>query len=188
MPAPTEGTDVYVYRLLTPIANKLCGSFVTANMISIFAMLMSIPIVLALHYRCGLLVILFLSIVRQLLDCLDGTVARQCNNMTALGKKLDAGGDAVFLTLIILYILYKIVDAHKSNVFITGIIAISVVFIYAVIMYSLYQAYTSEPTQRSNDDEPQTTYENMVFFLHNNSVLCVIVLTCVVYFIHEQFV
>lgn len=55
----------------------------------------------------GACLVLFAVVLRQLLDVLDGQVARVCGKMSSLGGILDAGADAVMVTSVIyMYLLH----------------------------------------------------------------------------------
>ena len=96
--------------LLRPIANGLARAGVTANQVTITAMLLSFATGAAISYYRTPRVLLLLPIVlfvRMALNAIDGMLAREHNQKTALGAILNELGDvfsdsALYLPLAIL--------------------------------------------------------------------------------------
>ena len=93
--------------LLRPLSNGLARAGVTANMVTIVAMLLSFAIGLAIFHFRSIRVLLSLPAVlflRMALNAIDGMLAREHNQKSAVGAILNELGDvfsdaALFLPL-----------------------------------------------------------------------------------------
>jgi CDP-diacylglycerol--glycerol-3-phosphate 3-phosphatidyltransferase len=84
--------------LLRPITNALARSGVSANQVTIAAMLLSFAAGAALFYFRNARVLLLLPVVlfvRMALNAIDGMLAREHNQKTPLGAVLNELGDAL---------------------------------------------------------------------------------------------
>src|SRR5580704_4727297 len=84
--------------LLRPLTNTLARTGVTANQITVFAMLLSFAAGAAIYHFRSLRVLLLLPVVlfvRMALNAIDGMLAREHNQKTALGAILNELGDVV---------------------------------------------------------------------------------------------
>jgi CDP-diacylglycerol--glycerol-3-phosphate 3-phosphatidyltransferase len=82
--------------LLRPVTNALARAGVTANQVTVFAMLLSFVAGAAIYYFHSLRVLLLLPIVlflRMALNAIDGMLAREHNLKTPLGAILNELGD-----------------------------------------------------------------------------------------------
>ena len=124
--------------LLRPITNGLARAGVTANQVTITAMLLSFATGAAISYYRTPRVLLLLPIVlfvRMALNAIDGMLAREHNQKTALGAILNELGDvfsdsALYLplailpifnsTLVVLIVLFAVISEM------TGVVATQV--------------------------------------------------------------
>ena len=115
--------NIITYKIADYIANE----HMEPNYITIFNI---IPSTLCLYFLCQNNIPLFLIflIVRLILDCTDGHVARKYNKQSEFGNNLDRYTDMIFYT-ILLYILLKDV-----NIYIVMCILIS----YIIMMERYY--------------------------------------------------
>jgi phosphatidylglycerophosphate synthase len=117
MPEPTSvySTDKYIYKyIINPFSSKIC--FLEPNYITMLAIFLTIPVVYGLLNNWSTLSLVLLVMFRAFLDCLDGSVARNCNKLSDFGHKLDQYGDVIFNTsffFTLLYILYNKSDINK---------------------------------------------------------------------------
>jgi CDP-diacylglycerol---glycerol-3-phosphate 3-phosphatidyltransferase len=82
--------------LLRPVTNALARAGVTANQVTVFAMLLSFVAGAAIYYFHSLRVLLLLPIVlflRMAMNAIDGMLAREHNLKTPLGAILNELGD-----------------------------------------------------------------------------------------------
>jgi CDP-diacylglycerol--glycerol-3-phosphate 3-phosphatidyltransferase len=82
--------------LLRPLTNTLARAGVTANQITVFAMLLSFAAGAAIYHFRSLRVLLLLPVVlflRMALNAIDGMLAREHNQKTPLGAILNELGD-----------------------------------------------------------------------------------------------
>ena len=82
--------------LLRPLTNTLARAGVTANQITVFAMLLSFAAGAAIYHVRSLRVLLLLPVVlflRMALNAIDGMLAREHNQKTPLGAILNELGD-----------------------------------------------------------------------------------------------
>jgi CDP-diacylglycerol--glycerol-3-phosphate 3-phosphatidyltransferase len=82
--------------LLRPLSNALVAAGVTANAVTIFAMLLSLASGAAIYWFHTLRILLILPIVlflRMALNAIDGMIAREHNQKTPVGAILNELGD-----------------------------------------------------------------------------------------------
>jgi CDP-diacylglycerol---glycerol-3-phosphate 3-phosphatidyltransferase len=82
--------------LLRPLSDALVAAGVTANAVTIFAMLLSVASGAAIYRFHSFRILLILPIVlflRMALNAIDGMIAREHNQKTALGAILNELGD-----------------------------------------------------------------------------------------------
>lgn len=85
-------------KLLRPIMQKLNAKGVTANQVTLLAMLLSIFLGVALSFAnhpIWLLFLPFFLFFRMALNAIDGMLARECNQQSQLGAILNEVGDVV---------------------------------------------------------------------------------------------
>lgn len=85
-------------KLLRPIVNGLARIGITANQITIFALLLSLAAGSAIAWMHGgrmLLLLPMVLLVRMALNAMDGMLAREHNQVSALGAILNELGDVI---------------------------------------------------------------------------------------------
>ena len=101
MPQTTDkySTDYYLYNyLVNPIAKRIC--FISPNVITFLSTLLIIPIVRNLLNKGSISVFLSLMLLRYYLDCLDGSIARECNKQSKFGSIFDILSDSLLFTIL----------------------------------------------------------------------------------------
>jgi CDP-diacylglycerol--glycerol-3-phosphate 3-phosphatidyltransferase len=124
--------------LLRPIVNTLARIGVTANQVTIFAMLLSLAAGAAIALTRGgrsLLLLPAVLLIRMALNAMDGMLAREHNQKSALGAFLNELGDVISDAA--LYLPLAIVPGFDSRLIVaivilailtemTGVIAIQI--------------------------------------------------------------
>ena len=135
MPSPTNPycfDSLVTYKFVDIIANEQ----MEPNVITISNI---IPSFLALYflYRCDYILFIIFLVIRLILDCLDGHVARKYNKTSDFGYKLDHYTDLIF------YIILIIILSSKFNIIIiillTTILIILLKKYYIPILSELFQ-------------------------------------------------
>ncbi len=114
------------YPFSNNLAKHLCGK-VSANVVTILNIGISIAILYKILYSpCDYVIIFVLCAIRAFFDILDGSIARVCGEVSAVGHKLDKASDAIFEAMFVALLLvnvnrYKI---YKKSYFIP-VLAIS---------------------------------------------------------------
>ena len=171
MPLPTSkySTDYYLYEfILNPIAKRIC--FISPNFITFIGLIVIIFIYLNLLYKSNIIIFIILILIRSILDCLDGSVARICDKQSRFGVMFDILSDTLFNALLLIYIIYYFINKkgkYKVNfvqiiLFIIGIIT---------ILFMLFNVYNELIDNRSKVN----LYFNNYFdeFFHDNSVILI---------------
>ena len=114
-------------QLLRPACNRLAQAGVTANQVTIAAMLLSIAsgatLVLLHESRWILLLVPVVLIVRMALNAIDGMLAREHRMQSALGGLLNELGDVI--SDITLYVPFGLI-AGVSSVAVNAAVALAV--------------------------------------------------------------
>jgi phosphatidylserine synthase len=131
-------TDYYLYKFLNKLAKRIC--WIHPNVITIIAGLMIFPIISNILYDGDVWYLILLFLVRHILDCLDGSVARKCNKVSKFGAYLDLSFDYIFFLSIYLAIGYKSVQIKNRimrNPFKILVILFAAVFFFILNYYFL---------------------------------------------------
>ena len=176
MPLPQSGTDVPIYRMLNPVARGLCNTVITPNVISVLGILMTIPALFALHgKRAGWFLIIV--VIRQLLDCLDGTVARECNAQSKLGNLLDSTGDLLFTTTLVLYTCVIVALSSRFA------LPLQIVLIGGLVVCTYMQYRSVLHLHHGGNDaaggDKHQTHSDFQTIVHDNSVVAAVVAAAV---------
>ena len=129
-------TDYYLYKFLNKLAKRIC--WIHPNIITIGAGLMIFPIISNILYDGNVWYLIVLFLIRHILDCLDGSVARKCNKSSKFGAYLDLSFDYIFFLSIYLAIGYKSLQIkHRimKNPFKLFIIILSIAFFFILNYY-----------------------------------------------------
>ena len=97
MPRPADGTDAWVYEhVAEPVARCLCpvSDVVTPNVVTSLGILVSGFLAWNIANDGGLPDALALAGLMAGLDCLDGSIARECHRGSAFGATFDIVADA----------------------------------------------------------------------------------------------
>lgn len=92
----THSDDAFVQAALSPCIRKCCEWRIHPNAVTIISLALSAAIPF-LHFRRLTWWVVASMVLRQVLDCLDGEIARRCRKATKLGGLLDSIADTVFL-------------------------------------------------------------------------------------------
>jgi CDP-diacylglycerol--glycerol-3-phosphate 3-phosphatidyltransferase len=113
--------------LLRPFVHRLAASGVTANQVTVAAMMLSLAggavIVWRHEDRRVLLLLPFVLLVRMALNAIDGMLAREHNQKSALGAVLNELGDV--LSDVALYLPLVLVPGFDSSL-VVGIVLLAV--------------------------------------------------------------
>ena len=129
--------SMITYKFVDIIANEK----MEPNIITISNIIPSFLSLYFLYHHNYVLFIIFL-VIRLILDCLDGHVARKYNKITNFGNKLDHYTDLIF------YIILIILLTSKFNI----IIIIIIVTIFIIIIERHYIPILSELFQIIEDN------------------------------------
>lgn len=112
MPRPSLSSfdGKYIYPKLDKITPYFCRNNISPNLITISAIPLIILLYYAMinHYYASTLI---LVIIIRVIDCLDGTVARQCKKTSTIGSYLDTLVDILSFTAF----AYGYVGSFYSN-------------------------------------------------------------------------
>ena len=162
MPAPTShlSTDHYLYKYIyTPLSENIC--VIHPNYISIANMLLSTPLAvvgLLNHWSLGAIVAIFLF--HNILDCMDGSVARACDKKSKLGAALDSASDILFMVAVTITIVYLLLQTYGLTSWKT--LSISTVLIITTLVASIGTDYLHQ------EDSDSITFVNTV---HDNTTI-----------------
>ena len=142
MPVPSTpySSDYWLYTYLyNPLAARLC--FIHPNWITFAALLLTIPVVVALLHHSPLWSIVLLFTLRAALDCMDGAVARSCNSTSEWGALFDKISDNIFLMAVIVTLLYCIGVQYSLDSWKTGLIGVLGVIIMTSTLYEAHAVH-----------------------------------------------
>ena len=91
-----------------------CHPTISPNVLTLVNLLVVTPSIGYVLLHGSMSQLLFLALLRAILDIADGTVARQCNQCSRLGAMLDIVGDTVFLATIYVS-TYNRIPRHIST-------------------------------------------------------------------------
>ena len=114
MPEPENtgcSTDYYIYKYIyNSISKKLC--FIDPNIVTFIGFILTIPMVENLVYNYSINKFIIITLLKIILECLDGSIARNCNKKSKLGAILDIISDTVNVCSIGICLLYKLQDSN----------------------------------------------------------------------------
>ena len=168
MPAPQTQycTDHYIYTFLETYVNPIiCKYNIKPNYITFTNMILISIMFISFHYKINKYYLLGMMILYHIIDCLDGSVARQCKKQSFSGLILDHISDGLCL-LMYLYIIYTSLKNHKTLYKYTSY--------YIVVAITIYLSFClfciSEIFKINIDFIFNGKYENIQIF-HDNGVL-----------------
>ena len=171
MPEPTSkfASDNVIYYLTNKISKHLC--FISPNVISIVGFLFVIPILHNYINDRSFIELIILAFIKQFLDCLDGSVARNCDKMTSFGAKLDVFLDNLSIFVISAYAIYVFIvnrpkELYKNVLLIGGMTMFLITSCYEIYKISV------EKIESKHKNELYLSIKN---FFHDNMTLFSIV-------------
>jgi len=156
MPQANDGLDYYVYQIINPIAEKLC--FIHPNYITLASGLCGIPMAMNMYYHDSVYMFAFYTILKYVLDCLDGSVARKCNLTSNLGAILDVLADTITVYLFACVFLNKLFEKMNVYTYNTGLICLQLVVLYIFTKHLYGEIHGTR------------TWTGFELFIHNNLV------------------
>jgi phosphatidylglycerophosphate synthase len=100
----THFDDSFVQAALSSCVRKCCAWRIPPNAVTIISLTISAAIPF-LHFRRLTWWVVASMVLRQVLDALDGEIARRCGKVTKLGGLLDSIADSVFLYVLTVIIV-----------------------------------------------------------------------------------
>jgi phosphatidylglycerophosphate synthase len=136
--------DPYIRKyIFEPIASKL--DFVDPNVITIISTLFLIPIFMNMKNYGPVGIFIFLIFIINMLDFLDGSIARAHNKTSKCGAILDLTSDALIVLimgLLFIYMLYLKKDKYIYNKYIILIFGISLLIYLFIYILELHKKIT----------------------------------------------
>ena len=168
MPQPDNtnfSIDYPIYEnIMNPISKKIC--FIHPNWITILGLLLIIPIAHNLLNDGNIYVFTLLGFIKIILDCFDGSIARNCNKSSKLGAFLDIFSDTLTVIFVGIIFIYKLYEKNNSGI--NKNLLISVVII--AIIYYIMQV-VSEIRDRRNS---KTIFKfKLDKYIHDNTIIIV---------------
>jgi phosphatidylglycerophosphate synthase len=121
--------------------------------------------------------------IRQVCDCLDGAVARQCKKTSKIGGFLDNLADNICMfSLFFIFISFLFPKKNLRVFLFSSIIIITYLITNALVYHTNYlfdHSYIKE--------NPDTFYKKIVAFTANNSLLLVLLIALVYLFVVKMF-
>lgn len=179
MPEPSSGTDIYIYDALKKVAPRLC--WLSPNVVTVLGGLCVFPILYILKTKGGLFAFLLVAMFRQLLDCLDGVIARRCDLQSVLGAKLDFYADVAYHFIIGIYLLRNIFLSTKAPKSLKVVSFTIILLVMCGFVYGNMYTYNS-----SNKAMQPTRGDRFIQASHDNSVVVSMLLSCLIYYVNLQ--
>lgn len=161
----THFDEWFVQKTLSSHLHIFCDWNIHPNAISGLSLAVAAAIPF-LHYRRLLWWVAASIVLRQILDCLDGEVARRCHKTSKAGAMLDAIGDTVFFFVLLTLLISFFTPNPLRVLFISGVsfgcllaVHVSICKGSALIEHSV-----------KNYDTP-SLYRRSYAFLVNNSLV-----------------
>ena len=145
--------DKYVYNYIKKSDNYLCK--LEPNNITILNMFLTILIGYLFYYKKNINIILILTLLRSILDILDGGIARKCNKTSKLGKYLDIFNDVSFSIMLCFLTIININPKFKKYINI----------LYFLILFFIYGCYNTLTTNYdifSNNILSKLFHDNLI--------------------------
>jgi len=162
----THFDEWIVQRTLSSRLHVFCDWHIHPNAITGLSLAMAAAIPF-LHYSHLSWWVAVSIVVRQILDCLDGEVARRCHKTSKAGALLDAIGDTVFYFALIMLLMSFFLRNPLRVLFFSGLafgclfaVHVSICKGAALIEHSAVKSY----------DSP-SLYRRSYAFLINNSLV-----------------
>ena len=158
--------DLIEYPICLAIAPFVHSLGITPNAVTIFNMFLRLFILyFYINKKLGWHIVILL-IITQLLDCLDGTLARKYDQKSKLGDILDHGSDAIFWGVMMIFTLYGTWDTKYFYIPLIGT---------GILFYSLYLKYFKDNAYYMN-------------FLEMNGIIGILILYTSYYFAIKEMI
>ena len=170
-------SDYYLYKGLDKIAPKICR--IHPNLITLTAALLIIPIVINILKNQNIFIFILLLLIRHILDCFDGTVARNCNTKSNVGAYLDIIFDMIFFISLYGVIFYKIFTEKKLRKIILQtnlkfiIIIIALLLFIPTMYYFGYEIYDIHHKEHRKPNKINQLFQD-------NETIMFIILGCII--------
>lgn len=167
MPEPINryfATDKIIYEyIVNPIASKLC--FLSPNVITLLCFLLIFPIINNIQNNQYNNKLIYLFIIRGILDCLDGALARTCNKKSDFGAKFDIMNDSISFVILTYILLTK--AKYNNYIFLIFFITTSIYMIR-----TMFSSFT---------DNFSYEYDNpIIIFVHDNNILLWVIVAIII--------
>jgi len=178
-------TDYYLYKGLNKIAPGMC--WLSPNIVTLISALLIIPIIINILKDQSALVFIILLLVRHILDCLDGTIARKCEKTSTIGAYLDMVFDYIFFLALYIAILYKIMNNARLQTFIKKNPFKLILIMVGILFFGLYNCYFIwEIVELSGDKKTKTNKWNQ-YIQDNETIMFILVGILIKYITNVSF-
>ena len=163
MPSPLTSfsTDQFVYDYVcNPLAKQLC--FVDPNVISAMGFLLVIPIIHNILTNRSTVELVLLMVLKGIIDCLDGSVARNCNKCTKLGAVLDILFDTFSIVLISAAVILKLGQSTRISPAVKYVLIVLLVVTPSMCFYHLRTELSGDSTNRYTDQLDVLIHDNII--------------------------
>lgn len=151
-----------------------CKLHIHPNVLSLLALVLSASLPVVHYYGWHKTVICFI-LMRQLLDLLDGPVARKCSKVSKIGGLLDTTADYIFTAALIYIVLAHFIGYNNATMFIS-LFFLVLMYVITSAMYSTKAIYDHSLLKNKND------FHGM---LANNSIFVAIAIV-ILYYVHQN--
>ena len=150
--------DETVYEKIHDVIDNfgLCNSFLHPNIVTFIGFILCLPLYENLKNR-KLLTVLIIIVIRGILDCVDGSLARKCKKSSMFGSILDLLSDQCGILLVVYFIIHNICKYKQINYnVVLLIIALQVITVYST---------TNLRTHESKNKIVTLIIDNSIMFL-----------------------
>ena len=175
-PKSKYSSDYYLYKGLDTVSSKLCK--IHPNWVTLSAALLIIPIVINILKDRGTLSFILLLLARHILDCLDGSIARNCDTRSDVGAYMDIIFDMIFFIALYVAIFYKIFSNQKLKQKILktklkfAIFFIALLLFIPTIYYFSYEIYDIAKKSKQKPNKVNQLFQD-------NETIMFILLGCI---------
>lgn len=165
MPEPPTpySTNHYVYKYITtPLSKFMCP--ISPNVITALNMFMIFPVIYIIIFDKPLWTLIGAMVLRQIIDCLDGSIARNCNSKSEYGFFLDITSDLLYHYTLIIALVYRTYTTNLPFPYIRLIILL-IIMIYYLFAFL---------------DTIVTKQHKTAMFLQDNSVLILAIVAIII--------
>jgi len=163
----------FVRTALSAYIRKCCDWNIHPNAITVVALLMTAAIPF-LHYFRMFWEVTAAIVLRQVLDCIDGEVARQCNKISKLGALLDTISDIIFYFALISIVVSFFTPDPLRIVFFSALVF--------GVWFAIHVAICKEAAligHSIRDYDTPSLYRRSYAFMVNNSLIFVVAIAAI---------